>query len=113
MPVRPVTLIALLGVCLVAAPTPASAQRPYAWVMPVQEPESSLEHPFSVLLDRRVELALDDSQVERIESVRERLVETNEPLLAQIRDSEVYEPEREEELQALETVRERRRRRFD
>jgi hypothetical protein len=105
--VRSSILATLLSVATVIFPTVLSAQRPYAWVMPQGEPEEALMHPFDVLLEHRQELALADGQVGRIESLSERLVEINEPLLAQIRDAEVLKPERADEIRQAEAARDR------
>ena len=97
-----------LGMALSVLSSGLQAQRPYAWVMPsAQQEETSPERPFSILLDHSEELALSASQIGRIESTRDRLVAENEPLLAQLRDAEVYEPQGEDGLRAVEAMRER------
>jgi hypothetical protein len=101
-------VLASLGAAVAVLTSDLEAQRPYAWVMPVEHEEvDPMGQPFSIILSHRAELGLSDSQVERIEDVRERLVEENEPLLAQLRDAEVFRPQGPEEERAVEEARER------
>jgi hypothetical protein len=96
-----------LGAGLAIVPMTVAGQRPYAWVMPSADQEETIVSPFSLLLDQSEVLELAASQTGRIESIREKLIELNEPLLAQIRDAELFPPESEEERVALQNVRDR------
>lgn len=91
----------------ISFPSTLSGQVPYVWVMPSVEQEYGSTAPFASLLDHRQALTLTSSQVARIESVRDRLIEDNRPLLAQIRDAEVFGAETEEERAAIAAVREK------
>ncbi len=89
----------------VSVPSVLSGQVPYVWVLPTIDAEYPSTDPFASLLAQRDVLALTSSQITRIERVRDRLIEDNRPLLAQIRDAEVYGVETEEERSALEAIR--------
>ncbi len=98
-------ILTALIVAGVSIPSVVSSQVPYVWVLPTAEVEYASSAPFASLLEHRQALALGSGQVARIQSVRDRLVEDNRPLLAQIRDAEVFGAETAEERAALEAIR--------
>jgi len=97
------TLAALLGHWSLA-----EAQRPVAWVHtpPLQSAASVQNGAFVALLGQASALGLNTDQISRIQQVQRDLVRDNEPLLAQIRDGELYGVHPDEE-EAMATVRER------
>jgi hypothetical protein len=86
-------------------PSILTGQVPYVWVLPTVEAENPATAPFAELLAHGEALSLTPTQVAQIERVRNRLIEENRPLLAQIRDAELYGVDTEQERSALAAVR--------
>jgi hypothetical protein len=106
----PTVVLAFAMVALAGALSILEAQRPTVWVMPAaREAASERAGPFSRLLDHEAELELSPSQAREIRQIQQRLVRLNEPLIAQVRDAEVWGVDSDAEEAALAAVRERLR----
>jgi hypothetical protein len=106
----PTVVLAFAMVALAGALSILEAQRPTVWVMPAtREAASERAGPFSRLLDHEAELELSPAQVREIREIQARLVRQNEPLIAQVRDAEVWGVDSDAEEVALAAVRERLR----
>jgi hypothetical protein len=104
---RELILMALIAASLALPGAELAAQQPTAWVMPRGAAPVPETGPFAELLEHRGEVGLSDAQVRSIREVARRLAQENEPLLAQIRDAEVWGVETEAEEAAIAAVRER------
>jgi hypothetical protein len=106
MRISPLVIAAVLVVVLAGSAAELAAQRPVAWVVAqVDQTRQDSGEPFSRLLGHRTELQLTAEQVEKIRAIQQMLLRRNEPLLAQIRDSEVWGVDSDEEAAAIAAVR--------
>ena len=93
-------VVAALTVLLAGSHSEVVSQQPEAWIVGRAGDALAISQragPFAMLLDRATELALTSNQIGRIRDIQRRLVRTNEPLQAQIRDAELWGIASEEE----------------
>ncbi len=102
----PIIIAAVAFTLVGGARLEAVAQTPEAWLLPRLTVAPQSAGPFATLLDRGSDLELSSTQLGSIRTIQQRLVRENAPLLAQLRDAELFGVEDDAAATTLTAVRE-------